>query len=66
MTDGCRIICLSDIILSFKCVTHRQLLFNLSWSRQAHSAVADAVMTAGVDRDIAEYWCQLQREMDDN
>ncbi|EJC2214988.1 hypothetical protein MYA40_004695 [Salmonella enterica] len=45
---------------------HRQLLFNLSWSGQAHSAVADAVMMAGVVRDIAEYWCQLQREMDDN
>ncbi|WP_410958256.1 exonuclease domain-containing protein [Salmonella sp. SAL04162] len=38
----------------------------LNWTRQAHSAVADTVMTARVVNDIAEYWCQLQREMDDN
>ncbi|ECJ2934292.1 3'-5' exonuclease [Salmonella enterica subsp. enterica] len=38
----------------------------LSWTGQAHSAIADAVMTARVVNDIAEYWCQLQREMDDN
>lgn len=34
----------------------------LSWNGQAHSALADAVMTAGVVRDIASYWSQLQRE----
>ncbi len=38
----------------------------LSWTGQAHSAVTDAVMTARVVSDIAEYWCQLQREMDEN
>ncbi|EBQ8894998.1 3'-5' exonuclease [Salmonella enterica subsp. enterica serovar Napoli] len=34
----------------------------LSWNGQAHSALADAVMTAGVVCDVAEYWRQLQRE----
>lgn len=34
----------------------------LSWQGQAHSALADAVMTVGVVRDIASYWSQLQRE----
>lgn len=31
----------------------------LSWSGQAHSAPADAAMTAGVVSDIARYWSQL-------
>lgn len=35
----------------------------LSWQGQAHSALADAVMTVGVVSDIASYWSQLQREM---
>ncbi|ECE6512185.1 hypothetical protein E0V31_09380 [Salmonella enterica subsp. enterica] len=34
----------------------------LSWNGQAHSALADAVMTAGVVCDVAKYWRQLQRE----
>lgn len=34
----------------------------LSWQGQAHSALADAVMTVGVVSDIASYWSQLQRE----
>nr|WP_258018896.1 3'-5' exonuclease [Yersinia enterocolitica] len=38
----------------------------LSWTRRAHSAVTDAVMTARVVNDIADYWRQLQREMNDN
>ncbi|ECC3917813.1 3'-5' exonuclease [Salmonella enterica subsp. diarizonae] len=38
----------------------------LNWSGRAHSAVADAVMTAGVVRDIAEYWRELQCEMNDD
>ncbi|EBH2659009.1 3'-5' exonuclease [Salmonella enterica] len=38
----------------------------LNWSGRAHSAVADAVMTAGVVRDIAEYWRVLQCEMNDD
>lgn len=38
----------------------------LSWSGQAHSAPADAAMTAGVVSDIARYWSQLQREMRDD
>ncbi len=38
----------------------------LSWTGQAHSAIADAVMTARMVNDIAEYWYQLQREMGDN
>ncbi|ELJ4169144.1 3'-5' exonuclease [Salmonella enterica] len=38
----------------------------LNWSGQAHSAVADAVMTARVVNDVAGYWRQLQREMSDN
>lgn len=37
----------------------------LNWSGRAHSAVADAVMTARVVSDIAEYWYLLQREMND-
>lgn len=37
----------------------------LNWSGRAHSAVADAVMTARVVSDIAEYWHLLQREMND-
>lgn len=37
----------------------------LNWSGQAHSAVADAVMTAGVVRNIAEYWLILQRDLRD-
>ncbi|EHZ4266266.1 3'-5' exoribonuclease, partial [Salmonella enterica] len=35
---------------------------DLSWSGRAHSAVADAVMTARVLNDIAEYWRVLQCE----
>lgn len=35
----------------------------LSWQGQAHSALADAVMTVRVVSDIASYWSQLQREM---
>lgn len=38
----------------------------LSWTGQVHSAVADAVMTARVVSDIAEYWLQLQREINDD
>ncbi|EAO8183355.1 3'-5' exonuclease [Salmonella enterica] len=38
----------------------------LNWNGRAHSAVADAVMTAGVVRDIAEYWRELQCEMNDD
>ncbi|HFZ8315272.1 TPA: exonuclease domain-containing protein, partial [Salmonella enterica subsp. enterica serovar Java] len=38
----------------------------LNWSGRAHSAVADAVMTAGVVRDIAEYWRELQCEMNED
>lgn len=38
----------------------------LSWSGQAHSAPADAAMTAGVVSGIARYWSQLQREMRDD
>ncbi|EBF0561040.1 3'-5' exonuclease [Salmonella enterica] len=38
----------------------------LSWTGQTHSAIADAVMTARMVNDIAEYWYQLQREMGDN
>ncbi|ECG0447623.1 3'-5' exonuclease [Salmonella enterica] len=38
----------------------------LSWTGQAHSAIADAVMTARVLNDIAEYWLQLQCEMSDD
>ncbi|EMD5224798.1 3'-5' exonuclease [Salmonella enterica] len=38
----------------------------LNWSGRAHSAVADAVMTARVVNDVAGYWRQLQREMSDN
>ncbi|ECC3917610.1 3'-5' exonuclease, partial [Salmonella enterica subsp. diarizonae] len=38
----------------------------LNWSGRAHSAVADAVMTAGVVNDIAEYWRELLYEMDDD
>lgn len=37
----------------------------LNWSGRAHSAVADAVMTARVVIDVAEYWSHLQREMND-
>ncbi|EED7773058.1 3'-5' exonuclease [Salmonella enterica subsp. houtenae] len=37
----------------------------LNWSGPAHSAVADAVMTAGVVRNIAEYWQVLQRDLRD-
>ncbi|EGO1766494.1 hypothetical protein IPE29_004132 [Salmonella enterica subsp. diarizonae serovar Rough:-:-] len=37
----------------------------LNWSGRAHSAVADAVMTARVVSEIAEYWHLLQREMND-
>lgn len=37
----------------------------LNWSGRAHSAVADAIMTARVVNDIAGYWRQLQREMND-
>lgn len=39
---------------------------DLNWSGQAHSALADAAMTAGVVSDIARYWSQLQREMRDD
>ncbi|OIN22116.1 3'-5' exonuclease [Salmonella enterica] len=35
----------------------------LNWSGRAHSAVADAVMTARVVSEIAEYWHQLQCDM---
>ncbi|EDU3770403.1 3'-5' exonuclease [Salmonella enterica subsp. enterica serovar Minnesota] len=38
----------------------------LNWSGRAHSAVADAVMTARVVNDVAGYWRQLQREMSYN
>lgn len=37
----------------------------LSWTGQAHSAVADAVMTARVVNNIAGYWHELQCEMND-
>lgn len=37
----------------------------LNWSGPEHSAVADAVMTAGVVRNIAEYWQVLQRDLRD-
>ncbi|EFT2485358.1 hypothetical protein HVH02_004309 [Salmonella enterica] len=37
----------------------------LNWSGRAHSAVADAVMTARVVIDVTGYWSQLQREMND-
>lgn len=37
----------------------------LNWSGRAHSAVADAVMTARVLNDIAEYWRVLQCELID-
>lgn len=36
----------------------------LNWSGRAHSAVADAVMTARVVNDVAEYWSQMLRESD--
>lgn len=35
----------------------------LSWSGEAHSAIADAIMTARVVNDIAGYWRQLQDEL---
>ncbi|EAA9298148.1 3'-5' exonuclease, partial [Salmonella enterica subsp. enterica] len=35
----------------------------LNWNGRAHSAVADAVMTARVVSDIAEYWHQLSVPM---
>ncbi|EOV0239502.1 exonuclease domain-containing protein [Salmonella enterica] len=35
----------------------------LNWNGRAHSAVADAVMTARVVSDIAEYWHQLSAPM---
>lgn len=35
----------------------------LSWQGQAHSALVDAIMTAGVVSDIAAYWGQLKCEM---
>lgn len=37
----------------------------LDWSGRAHSAVSDAVMTARVVNNIAEYWRELQCEMND-
>lgn len=38
----------------------------LSWIGEAHSAVTDAVMTARVVSNIAEYWRALQCEMNDD
>lgn len=38
----------------------------LSWTGEAHSAVTDAVMTARVVSNIAEYWRALQCEMNDD
>lgn len=38
----------------------------LRWIGEAHSAVTDAVMTARVVNNIAEYWRQLQCEMNDD
>lgn len=38
----------------------------LSWNGRAHSAVTDAVMTARVVNDVAEYWRQLQCGMNDD
>ncbi|MGS9092663.1 3'-5' exonuclease, partial [Salmonella enterica subsp. enterica serovar Infantis] len=35
---------------------------DLCWSGRAHSAVADAVMTARLLNDFAEYWRVLQCE----
>lgn len=34
----------------------------LHWNGKAHSAAADAIMTACMVNDVAEYWDQLQRE----
>ncbi|EGA5952178.1 3'-5' exonuclease [Escherichia coli] len=38
----------------------------LSWSGEAHSAVTDAVMTARVVNDVAEYWRQLQEDINED
>ncbi|EGK0962740.1 3'-5' exonuclease [Salmonella enterica] len=46
-------------------LTSAAIQAGLNWSGQAHSAVADAVMTAGVVRNIAEYWLMLQRDLRD-